>query len=223
MLKRWLPLMDADRGSSGSGGEDDESKRKPSQVLEDVGTDPNKLARKIADLEYDNWKYRQRERPALEQQIETLKSQTLSDTDRTLFEAYKALGTPDDLQTIKIERDTLATENRQHQRAATIQRIATDQQLDAEKLGALLTDDLTLEVTETEQDGKKVANGVIVQGDQKLTLLEHPRIKPFADTLKVEPSGTQYVRQTGGSGTPKTREQLVAEETERKRASGVYG
>lgn len=77
-------------------------------IASEYGGSPSSILKKIRDLEEDNRKYRQEEKPALEALIPKPDQAVVPKTEAELLAAYKALGTPDEVKT-KIETGEQST------------------------------------------------------------------------------------------------------------------
>jgi hypothetical protein len=228
MLKRWLPLRAADGGSGGSGSDADQEQKaeRATRLVEKHSGDALKLALMIVEREQENARYREELR-TLKGKVPADDALVLGNDDAAKWQQYTQLGTPDDLTAIKTERDTFAADLRQSRRVAAIQQAASAEGLHADKLEKLLprliAEDAVIAIREVGEGQAKTRQAFVQHGDTETRLIEVDGVADVLDALKLAPDGIPFPRQTGGSGTPKTREQLVAEEIERKRASGAYG
>lgn len=155
------------------------------------------LAFKLDDVERDNAKQRQ-EIGELKAQLPGEGSVVLSGDQTAVWQAYQALGKPDELQTAlgnfaKLQRDEIF-------RAA-----AEAHQLKASVLSNLKgIDDYQIEVREQEQDGKKVKVAIAKnkEGQERpLTDLINEKWADFKPALvdkPTTPSGTPWPKQSLG-------------------------
>lgn len=77
---------------------------------------PEEVQKKITDLEADNRKYRQEEKPALEAKLPKEGEVVVPKEKATALEAYEALGKPEELKTVAAERDDLKQKHQQRTR-----------------------------------------------------------------------------------------------------------
>lgn len=80
-----------------------------------LGT-PQEITKKIGDLENDNHKYRQVEKPALEAKLPKEGEVVVPKEKAEKLTAYEALGKPEDLKTVVTERDELRSKTAARER-----------------------------------------------------------------------------------------------------------
>ena len=117
----------------------------------------------------------------------------LAQSDAALWEKYKALGSPDDLQTAKTERDASKGELKKRDREQHLRDVAEVAGYKAKPLQRLATKDsgdpLEFEIETVEGEGKRV---IVIDGDKRTPISEYAE-REWADWL---PSLTT----TGGAG-----------------------
>lgn len=204
MFERWQPRRDADGGSAG-GSSDERSEDKAeraSRLVDKHGGDALRLALMIVERETENARYREQLRE-LKGKVPGDDAVILTGADAARWQQYTALGQPDELEAIKGERDTLATQVREASRAAAITQAAAAEGLHADKLAKLLprllSADAQIETRETEQDGQKIRQSYVKQGDTETRLIELDGVADVIDALRVEPPGTPMVPMVSGS------------------------
>lgn len=84
-------------------------------AYQQLGT-PQEISKKITDLEKDNHKYRQEEKPALEAKLPKAGEVVVPKETAEALAKYEALGKPEDLTTVVAERDQLRDKDAQRTR-----------------------------------------------------------------------------------------------------------
>lgn len=226
LIRRWQPMYSASDISGGA--------PKVSDLLERYNSDPQKLAEKLADVLGDNHKYRQVDEPRLEQRITALKNERdeykgkvpsdgsviLTADDAKEYEALKALGTASDLQGKLAQAETTATEYARLKREQELQATATAMGWNVDALKAA-DRGYQYEVKDVEQDGKKVREAYVVDGETRVPAAD--RFGPLYPALIAgstpEPMGTRYPIQVGGTGTPVDVTQRFIEQRDQQNAA----
>ena len=215
MFKRWFPLMEGDGGGSGSGAAalTEARLQQIERLIERLGKgDERSTIDKLLD---EAAEARKRIRD-LETAQPPNGAVILTGDDAQRWQQYTDLGTPDELTTIKQERDTFATDLRQSRRAAAIREAASAEGLNADKLDKLLprllAEDASIEVREVKDGDKMTKQAFVSHGDTTTRLIELDGVADVLDALKIEPQGTAFpVRQasSGQGGTPDPVQQFI--------------
>lgn len=146
-------------------------------------------------------------------------SVVLAGDDLARWQAYQALGAPTDVQTAIAERDTFRTTLTTRERADLVSAAAEATGFKASVLGDRIGD-LTVEVREVEEGGKKVKRAFIKLENNTEQLLTEYAAREWADYLpalkEVKQSGTRFIPQNPGSGNEPPAS-IVDEFIERRR------
>lgn len=140
------------------------------------------LASKVAALEFD-LKAKRSELDTLKTQLPPEGSVVLRGAEKDRWEAYSALGKPDDLKAALADRDTLTAEKAQRDRRDSIRAAAEVVGYKASVLERLTPDGVAYEVRETEQNGQTVKVAVAKDAEGKETPLSDYAAANFADFL----------------------------------------
>lgn len=203
--------------AGGEGGGDNPDKPTASSLLERYGSDALKMAERLAAAQDDAYKLREKQRE-LKAELEGLRgkvapegSAILTADDAKRWEAYTALGKPEDLTKAVSERDAAQAELSKVTRGLALHAAADAHGYKVAVLGKLpsLTDK-PIEVREIEVEGQKVKRAFVKDGTQETGLAEYitahdPELLPAltadaADTRKT--GGTPYPAQPGNGGKP---------------------
>lgn len=222
MYVRWQPrnwaeartMLAPDEGTSEGGGNNgggtNEGQRNSADVLQQYGNDAVRMADRVAQLEGENYRYREQRRE-LQDEIKALKGNQrpegaviLTDADAAAYEAYKAFGKPDEVKSRLAERETLATEVATAKRDGTLRDAAQRYGYDYEALRAH-TGDLPLAPYEADEDGKTVTKYRIGAGNEQTDMAEWVGKQPayVGRALAVVTGATgQQGQQAGGIRYP---------------------
>ncbi len=185
-------------------------------ILDRFDRDVDKIAEHLATVLNERRGERQTQRDevsGLQAQIAELSKKVPSDSasvltpeQAQLWKRYQELGTPDELTTIKTERDDFHTKYRHASRTAAIQQAAQTEGLNAAKLEKLLprliSEDAAIEIREVDQQGQKVKQAFVTQGETATRLIDVPEVAEVIDALRTESQGVRYPQQSGGTGEP---------------------
>ena len=189
---------------------------KPSDLLTQYNGDAARMAERLADVLNDNFKGREKNR-TLEAENERLKANqkpegavVLTGDDVKAYEAYTALGKPDEIKAKLGERDTFEGELTGLKRDATLRDVAQEAGFAfpvLKRLGA----DREYEIRDEQRDGKPVKRPYIKDGDTFKPLDEYAaqdaEWAPFLPSLRPTEAATgttarSYPTQApAGSGT----------------------
>lgn len=213
-MYRWQPRNWAEAltfyDPENEGGDNQQrQKEQGSDILARYNGDAVRIAEKLADALNDNYGLR-RKRDDLTSEVTTLKANQrpegaviLTGDDAKAYEAYTALGKPDELATIKAERDTLATEVATTKKQGLIRdvaEIAAFKPAVLTRLGGDL-DYVIKEVTEGEVT-KKAAYVKTEQGEKPLTEYAQAQWGDFLPALTATGGTEQQGQRTQGVPFP---------------------
>lgn len=224
----------------GNGGDDTGS---PSQnfqrLLERNNNDAMQLAGKLFD---ENYHYRQRIRQ-LETQTRDLQGQVpgegsvvLTGDEAQAWQAYRALGTPDEVKQGLDQRADYAKRLADAERETVLRQVADQAgykpsvlaQLD--RMAQAQGKALEFELREQEENGQTVQRSIVKDGETELPLSDYANqewadflpaltVQPSAPSAPSVPTGVRYPPQHPGSGTPSRptdiAEQFIAERDDR--------
>ncbi len=190
-LNRYLLSPDAADGSTPT------PEVTPAPVKHEAVSDLAIFAKKIADLERDNAQYREKLRKHKEAASTPTPSPALSPEDASLLDAYRSLGKPDDIHTLKAERDQMAARLAGLERDSALRTIAEQVGGKASvlMLAAAAHPDAAFTVAEVKgQDGKPAKVLHVKEGEGE------PR--PFAERFpdiaaSFQPNGQPTARVPG--------------------------
>lgn len=166
------------------------------------------LASKVAALEFD-LKAKRSELDTVKTQLPPEGSVILKGADKDRWEAYTALGKPDELQAALTERDTLNAEKVKRERQDSINQAAEAAGYKANVLGKLNgIDAVSFEVREIEAEGQKVKKAFVKDAEGKETPLSDYVSANFADFLPAltkpteapKPTTAAFPKQEAGGG-----------------------
>lgn len=186
------------------GGGNEPQRRSSADVLTQYGNDAVRMADRVAALEGENYRYREQRRE-LQDEVKALKANQrpenatiLTGDDAKAYDAYKALGKPDELATIVAERDTLATEVTTAKRDGTLRDAAQRYGYDFDALRAH-AGELALTAQEVEEDGKRVTKYRAGEGTAQTDLAEWVAKQPaYVGRALAVADGVRYPAQDGG-------------------------
>lgn len=166
----------------------------------------------------ENHSYRERIRQ-LEGRVPAEGSVVLAGDDLARWQAYQALGQPTDLQATIAERDDFRTRLTVREREDLVREVAGVTGYKEATLKRLIGD-LTIEVREVDEAGKKVKKAFVkLENNAEQPLTEYAA-REWADVLPAlkaeKPSGTRWLPQNSGSGN-EPPPSLVDEFIERRR------
>lgn len=229
MYRNWTNarvLLDADKGGAGSG--DSGSGELPDSVvkafeklLERKGGDASAVAQMLF---HENKQYRDRI-SELTGKVPAEGAVVLSATDAQAWQAYKALGTHEEVKTAVEQRTQLQGQLDSLSRESAIRDAATaagykfSVLLDRDKVARVDGKQLGFSVREVEKDGSKTKVAFVKDGDTEKSLAEYAQEQwaEFMPSLVVQgtqqQNGTPYPAQhsgTGGNKPTTTKEQAQA-------------
>lgn len=183
------------------------ARRRASDVLEQYGGDAIRMSEKLADVLNDNHKLRETKRD-LTAQLETLKAQTptegalvLSKDDAARWQAYQALGTPDDLGKVKTEAQTATERLAALEREATLRQAAEAHGYKAgalAKLPSLAGQAITIKDVPGD-DGTAAPRAFVGETPLPDYITQHDAdLLPALMVSAPQPGGTHYPRQATG-------------------------
>ncbi len=190
-------------------------KPKPSEILEQYSGNATRMAEKLADALGDNFKLREQKR-TLADENERLKGNQkpegatiLTGDEATAYEAYRALGKPDEVQQRLQERETLQGQLSTLQRDAVLRDAA---QVAGYKFSVLRdrAGDLAIEVRDATEEGKAVKRAFVKTQAGETPLAEYAA-REWADYLpalqagdagRQAGAGVQFPGQAGGNPPP---------------------
>lgn len=111
------------------------------------------------------------------------------------WEAYQALGTPDELKTVKTERDNLRSETTKTAREKLLAEVAEAEELKVGPLTRLARrddgSDVEIILREVEEDGQKRKRGYVKEGDKETPIMQYAQSNwsDFIDSLRANPQG----------------------------------
>lgn len=194
----------------------------PNQALQNlISRHNNDLMAVVSTLFTDNYQYRQDKRE-LTNQVKSLEGQlpkegqvVLSKDDAALFEAYKALGSTEDLGKLQGELTTTREQLGALQKEGTLRDVAEVAKF---KLPVLKTlgEKLDYEIREVEKDGKKEKAAFVKNDKGEFTPLADFAAANWADFLPAlqqqaePPKGTPFPNQNAGGG-PAPKPNLVGD------------
>lgn len=191
------------------GGGNPPPKLTAAELLARYGASPERLAENLEKAYGENFSLREKNR-GLTGEVTTLKANQrpdgaviLTGDDAKAYEAYTALGKPDELATIKTERDTLATEVATTKKQSLLRDVAEI----AEFKPAVLTrlggdlDYVIKEVTEGEVT-RKAAYVKTEQGEKPLTEYAQAQWGDFLPALTATGGTEQQGQRTQGVPFP---------------------
>lgn len=172
-------------------------------------------AKAVETLVNENYELRQRNRElrsSVEKNSVPEGSVVLDKEAYSLYEAYKALGKPDELKSVITERDTFKTELVEVKTAQTVRQAAEIHGVKHTVLGDLVkAHNLVLEIGERDvaKDGKTVKEPTAFVKDDKgvatpLSDVLESRFKDYMPALKPagdQQTGTPWVTQQGSAGS----------------------
>lgn len=173
------------------------------RALERTQGDAVQLARLLFGENYD---YRNTIRD-LTARVPAEGAVVLSGNDAAHWATYRELGTPDELRSVRTERDTFAQREQQRERAALLDEAATVSGFDPDVLKELAGAQLVVEVKKEQKEGKEVKIAYVVKDDKTLEpLAAHAERawSKFMPALKVQ---QQQQRTSSGLGTPRSHQQ----------------
>lgn len=189
---------------------------KPSELLERYNGDAMRMAERLADVTDDNAKYRERVQ-TLQAQVKQLTERQVPDNARVLtgdevsaYEAYQALGKPDELKQQLDEGATARTEVASLRRDATLREVA---QVAGYKLSVLkqLLPDREFQIDDVTEDGKTVKRALVKDGEQFRPLTEVVEqdqvLADFLPALKADAGqepGARWATTAGVAYPPQT-------------------
>lgn len=177
-------------------------------AYQNLGT-PQEVSKKITDLENDNRKYRQEEKPALEAKLPKEGEVIVPKEKVEVLEKYEALGKPEELKTVVSERDELrekdAARTRQDAFRAATKALGWPEETVATLLDMRSLDGAAVEV-KTEKDGKgedvQVPYVTLAGDDQKpQKFADFASSTPQLKGLRVEPATKDERTQSSQSRT----------------------
>lgn len=181
------------------------------------------LASKVAALEFD-LKAKRSELDTLKTQLPPEGSVVLRGAEKDRWEAYSALGKPDDLKAALADRDTLTAEKAQRDRRDSIRAAAEVVGYKARVLERLAPEGAAFEVREgTDTEGNPTRTAFIRVGEQETPLTDWAATDPdFLPALvvtadKKDESRPSFPRQTTDGNKPKSGG--LAQEQNRRAAS----
>jgi hypothetical protein len=212
---------DAGGGDGGDGGDGETGKVKPSEVLTQYGGQTAeaalRMAERVATLMNDNYTLR-RKNGEYKTEVETLRGKAapegaivLSADDAKAWEAYKAIGKPDDLTKAVTDRDAAQAELQKLRHEKTLTAAAEAHGYRAAALGKLPSlAGKAIEMREVEIEGAKVPRAFVKDGDKETGLTEYitahdPELLPALSADAVETrkgGGISYPAQPGNGGKP---------------------
>ena len=140
------------------------------------------LASKVAELEFDLKAVRS-DRDTLKTQLPPEGSVILKGAEKDRWEAYSALGKPDDLKAALADRDTLTADKAKRDRTDSIKAAAGVTGYKASVLERLTPDGVTYTVRDETKDGQTVKVAYAKDGEGAETPLTDFVTKDFADFL----------------------------------------
>lgn len=201
------------------------------KLLEKHSNDAMALA---GQLHTENFQLREQKR-ALKAQLdaaEKLKpadgSVVLSKAEAERYDAYKALGKPEELGAIRTERDELKTKVAKAERDSSLRTVAEVEGFDAEVFTSLVTNDQSFEIKEIKKDNQTIKQAfIVIESDGKkeskpLAEFAAEKWSKFLPALKPEPEvkGTPIIKQT--KGEPPREADAVAQQKAKLASSGKY-
>lgn len=215
-------------GGAGEGGGEQPQRRSSADVLQQYGGDAIRMADRVAELERENYRYREQKRD-LTTEMTTLKGKqvpegavVLTGADVTAYEAYAALGKPDEVKARLTERDTLAAEvaaTKREKSLAEVAEAAGWNPAPLKRIGA----DREYELRDATADGKAVKVPYIKDGDTFKPLAEYAASE-WSDVLPAlqasgngqsngngggQGGGVTYPAQRGGGGQQQSAAQVA--------------
>ena len=229
MLKGFLKYYDENDPPQGGGETGDDppaGKVRASDLRSQLGQNIDeqalmRLLEKQADLLSDNHKLREklRARPEVPKG-----ARVLSADEATAYDAYVALGKPDELSTKLTTAEQAAADLTTLRRDATLRdvRDATGYDLDVLKdIGGAEWQYTIKEETIDEKPAKVV---YVKDGDQEQRIDQHPKVQRFLPALRpsgmTPPPGQPYPRQNGGTPPPAgdLATRFIQQQEERRKA-----
>lgn len=214
MKLRFLPLL-LDPTADSGGGATTTTEADPGQTTDRVAEALQSLLKKHGDanavallLLQENHGYREKLREA-RAKLPPEGALVLAGDDATRWAAYRQLGEPTALATLRDEHATLSGEVATHRREKLVGEAAT---LSGYKPAVLsrLAGDLALEIRDVTENGKTTRRAVVVEADDRATPLSDyaerewkdflPALKAPAATTPDRPLGTPARRATQGAG-----------------------
>jgi len=182
-------------------------RRSSADVLTQYGNDAVRMADRVAALEGENYRYREQRRE-LQDEVKALKANQkpegatiLTGDDATAYAAYTALGKPDELATIKAERDSLSTEVATAKRDGTLRDAAQRYGYDFDALRGL-AGDIALSSYEVDEAGTKVTKYRVGAGNEQSEMAEWVGKQPAYMQRALAVSDTGSGAQTQGVAFP---------------------
>lgn len=214
-------------------------RRSSSDVLQQYGGDAIRMADRVAELERENYRYREQKRD-LAAEVQALKGKQVPDgavvltgDDAQAWQAFSTLGKPDEVKTRLEERDSLAAEVAGVKRDQTLREVA---EAAGYKFAVLrqLGGDREYELRDVTADGQTRKVPFVKDGDTAKPLAEFAQ-GAWADFLPAlqagdtgrqggQPGTGQVIPRQQGSrqgGAPTEAERLAAARVEQER-SGRY-
>jgi hypothetical protein len=186
-------------------------RRSSADVLQQYGNDAIRMADRVAELERDNYRYREQKRD-LTDRVKALEGKqvpegavVLTGDDAQSWQAFSALGKPDEVKAKLAERDTLATEVATTRRDGLLRDAA---QAAGFKFSVLkdrvaLAGDLPIEVREVDENGTKVNRAFVKPqggGEKSLTDYAAEHWADYLPALTATGGGDGAGQQGNGAG-----------------------
>lgn len=214
-LARLVMLTgDGDSGGTGTGGEGNPPQRRSSaDVLTQYGGDAIRMADRVAELERENYRYREQKRDLTAENTALKATQTpegavvLTGDAVKAYEALAALGKPEEVKAALAERDTLKGEVTTVRRNETLRAVAEAEGADLAilRLAGANLDYVVKDVTEGDTARKRAF--VKGEGNSETPLTDYAKANWAEVEGKLFTTGTgqqQQQQQGGGITMPRT-------------------
>jgi hypothetical protein len=211
MLLNFHPFYAADGGGASSDEDDDPDERVRSEDIINRSSNAQdtiaRLGRELDRNETRRFNLRT-ERRTLRDQVAAAAlpngARVLTKDEAAAYDAYTALGKPDELRQAIAEREATTTELATLRRKQSLHDVQAITGYDPDVLGEIGPN--WQSTTKDEQaDGQPVKVVYVKEGDAEQRIEQHPKVQKYLGALKpatAQPTGTGYVTQSTGDKQP---------------------